>query len=205
MSAAVVVEAQVIQIAPSAPVKPVEQVSQDRAAGLATPSSPVQAPEASVHEEQDVVDLGQKEKPAICSTHIPCATLLSPTPSYSRPSPPAPQKPFLKPGVHGRRGDFTNDPDRLTGHGHQVEPADLARRRAYDARYMAFHRRFPFFPFVDRDKSSRDSARFEGLEELNREELWMRTYRDRYPGEVVGSLWDCGCEMVADGDESEEE
>lgn len=50
----------------------------------------------------------------------------------------------------------------------------------------------------------RTSKHAEWLAELKREE-WMRAYRERYPGEVVGHLWDCGCEMVGDGEESEEE
>lgn len=57
-----------------------------------------------------------------------------------------PEQPFLKPGIHGRGGDFECDPDRTTGRGHQVDPRDLARRRVYDARYWTSKNQVLFFP-----------------------------------------------------------
>jgi hypothetical protein len=116
-----------------------------------------------------------------------------------------PEQPFLKPGIHGRGGDFEHDPDRATGRGHQVDPRDLARRRVYDARYWTSKNQVLFFPWLDREPRHRAFENVEGLKQLRRDELWIRAYREKYPGEVVGHLWDCGCEMVGDGEESEEE
>lgn len=112
---------------------------------------------------------------------------------------------FLKRGRHGRHGDFTNDPDLLIGRGHQIDPADLKLKREYEAKYHAFYATWPHWPFVDKQKRSRASECVEGKAELDKAELWMRGFRDKYPGEVVGHLWACGCEIPSDGDDSEEE
>lgn len=98
---------------------------------------------------------------------------------------------FLKNSIHARGSDFDNDPDRAAGHGHSVDPWDLARRPTYDTMYhsLKYH----------------GTKQAEWLADLRREEEWTRAYRGRYPGEVVGHIWDCGWEMVRDGEESEEE
>lgn len=137
---------------------------------------------------------------AVCFTHVPHGYDGDACPPH-----PAQELPFLKPGVHGRGGDFDHDPDRQTGRGHQIDPADLRRKREYEARYRAFYTEYPFFPFADGKRKDRVSEHVEGLEELREAERWMRGYREKYAGENVGCLWDCGCEVVREGEESEEE
>lgn len=137
---------------------------------------------------------------AVCFTYIPHGY-----DGDACPPRPAQEPPFLKPGVHGRGGDFDHDPDRETGRGHQIDPADLRRKREYEAGYRAFYKEYPFFPFADRQRKDRASEHVEGLKELRKAESWMRGYREKYVGENVGCLWDCGCEMVREGEESEEE
>lgn len=114
-------------------------------------------------------------------------------------------KRFLKPGHHGRNGHFASDPDLLTGRGHQVDPFDLKLKREYEAKYHAFHTAWPYWPFVNQERNCLASQHVEGKAELDKAEQWMTGYRQKYPGEIVGHLWPCGCEIPRDGDESEEE
>lgn len=78
----------------------------------------------------------------------------------------------------------------------------------YQARRGAFYAQHPWYPWVDRERSrlaeEAEGSCWEGLDELRSLELFMVAYRDKYPGEVVAHLWDCGCEKVREGDESEE-
>ncbi|KAL1607164.1 hypothetical protein SLS59_002868 [Nothophoma quercina] len=62
----------------------------------------------------------------------------------SCPKHPNEEKPFREAGVHGRRGDFTDDPSLRSGRGHQVEPEDAERKRAYEAKYLALRRQWPY-------------------------------------------------------------
>ncbi|KZM21957.1 hypothetical protein ST47_g6881 [Ascochyta rabiei] len=91
--------------------------------------------------------------------------------------------PFLKPGRHGRHGDFIGDPDLLTGQGHQVEPADSKRRRAYEVEYRAFYTTTPSYPYADEMRESLLTNHVERRTQLVREERWMKEYRDKYQGE----------------------
>ncbi|KAJ4993953.1 hypothetical protein SVAN01_00430 [Stagonosporopsis vannaccii] len=119
-------------------------------------------------------------------------------------SKPEPER-FLKTGRHGRKGDFANDPDLLAGRGHQVDPLDLKRKREFEAKYHAFHSTWPYWPFIDKERKYLSSKHIEEKAELDEAERWMVRYRKKYPGEVVGHLWPCGCEVPRDGDESEEQ
>ncbi|KAH6616326.1 hypothetical protein C7974DRAFT_401612 [Boeremia exigua] len=116
-----------------------------------------------------------------------------------------PEERFLKPGRHGRHGDFTDDPDLHTGRGHQVNPVDLKQRRAFEAKYRAFHRMWPYWPYVDQEKRWLGSQHAQGKKELDEAERGMRVYREKYQGELVGHLWPCGCVVPRDGNESEED
>lgn len=120
----------------------------------------------------------------------------------SCPKHPNEEKPFREAGVHGRRGDFTDDPSLRSGRGHQVEPEDAERKRAYEAKYLALRRQWPY---DKRRGMFLMPEHIEEKEELDELERWMMSYRDKYPGESVGHLWPCGCKKWTDGDESEEE
>lgn len=235
VSAAIATKASVLETAPHTRLTTAEQECQSRITAPApTPPTPLPATSPRIHEaptdnkpspnnarspssiphisDPDITVLPTKpltnDPPALLPS-LPTNTPNSPTPHsptpYSAPNQPSsplfatkpptarnPDRPFLKSGVHGRGGDFAHDPDRATGRGHRVEPQDLARRRAYDALFRAWKWREGFW--TERR-----------VEELKREERWMGKYRDKYPGEVVGHLWDCGCEVREEGEESEEE
>lgn len=137
----------------------------------------------------------------------------TPTPDHTTPSPPSPdEEPFRAPSHHGPHGTFTNHPSLLTGRGHQVPPSEWSQNLAYQShRYNFFHHTCPYYPFIDRERRIRaHEGNVEGLRELREMEGWMRAYRERWPGECVGHLWDCGCvnlgyyEKVGGGEVSEE-
>ncbi|KAJ8109297.1 hypothetical protein OPT61_g7560 [Boeremia exigua] len=96
------------------------------------------------------------------------------------------REPFLKPGRHGRNGDFADDPDLLTGHGHQVNPSDLKQRREYEAKYRAFHATWPFWPFLDREGKYPAPVHNKEKKELDEAEQGMKEYREKYHGELNG-------------------
>ncbi|KAF1932576.1 uncharacterized protein M421DRAFT_416199 [Didymella exigua CBS 183.55] len=212
LMSATVAEAQVIETASSAPVAPIAQASQPREACTVIPDHRTSTkPQPLCLEMRDsrrsYVEKTSRTVGVSSAPHdaLGASSLHSPAPSSSYDEPQRQEQPFLKFGTHGRGGDFEHDPDRFTGRGHQVRPSDLARRRAYEAQYRAFYQQFPLFPLTDEQKRRNLRGCVEGLEQLRREEVWMGAYRERYWGELVGHLWDCGCEMVGDGGESEEE
>lgn len=141
----------------------------------------------------------------------------SPTPYHTTPSPPSEptpdEQPFRAPGHHGPHGTFLNHPSLLTGRGHQVPPSEWSRNLSYQSlRYNFFRHTCPYYPFTDRARTIRaHEGNVRGLRELREMERWMRGYRERWPGECVGHLWDCGCvnlgyyERVGGGEVSEEE
>ena len=139
------------------------------------------------------------------------------TPHHTTPSPPSEptpdEQPFRAPGHHGPHGTFLNHPSLLTGRGHQVPPSEWSRNLSYQSlRYNFFRHTCPYYPFTDRARTIRaHEGNVQGLRELREMERWMRGYRERWPGECVGHLWDCGCvnlgyyERVGGGEVSEEE
>ena len=136
----------------------------------------------------------------------------SPQPRSRSPTPPH-EAPFRAPGHHGPGGSFTNHPSLLTGRGHQVPRDEWSQNLAYQShRYRFFHTTCPYYPFTDRERRIRaHDGNVQGLSELREMEAWMRAYRERWPGECVGHLWDCGCvnmgyyEKEGGGEVSEEE
>lgn len=101
--------------------------------------------------------------------------------------------PFLKKGRHGRHGDFVNDPDRLTGHGHQIPPGE---RRRWDE-FTVFRGSFC------RTASGVPSGQTKEI--WNKWQMWYSGFVERFPGYAVAHLWPCGCERVSDDSDSEEE
>jgi hypothetical protein len=61
------------------------------------------------------------------------------------------EQPFLKPGTHGRHGDFQDDPDRRTGRGHQLDPEDQTALGEYMECRGQVLQRYPQFPSVDEE------------------------------------------------------
>jgi hypothetical protein len=144
------------------------------------------------------------------TTYTPTSPTSNSSTPHNPPSPPP--SPFLKPGRHGRHGDFTpsTDPDLLTGRGHQVPLPDLQQKRRILAFQARLYARYPHYPHTTAVETGRGTRVLVVLEpgvkaKWDKGERWMRGYRERYSGEVVGHLWDCGCEVPRDGDESEEE
>ncbi|OSS53909.1 hypothetical protein B5807_00590 [Epicoccum nigrum] len=110
--------------------------------------------------------------------------------------PPSDEPPFRAPGLHGRHDSFPpSDPSLLTGRGHRVPPSEWTLNLRYQSlRYDFYNRLYPFFPFLDRERRIRvDEHGMPELRRLRDMEAWMRAYRERWPGECVGHLWDCGC------------
>ena len=136
-----------------------------------------------------------------------------PLEEYDLDKAPSDEEPFRAPGIHGPHGSFTNSPSLFTGRGHQVPPSEWTLNLQYQAhRYNFYNHLCPFFPYVDRQRRIRaDENNTPGLKTLREMEVWMGAYRERWPGECVGHLWDCGCvnlgyyEKVGGGEVSEEE
>lgn len=109
------------------------------------------------------------------------------------------ESPFLKKGTHGRHSDFTNDPDRRTGRGHQVTTEDEIGLEEYlDFRNQVL-KAYPTSPRVENDEEMHQSVK-EGWDDNER---WYVNFTNRYPGNSVNHLWSCGCEKMRG--ESEEE
>ncbi|RMZ71559.1 nad(P)-binding protein [Pyrenophora seminiperda CCB06] len=109
--------------------------------------------------------------------------------------------PFRKPGNHGRHGDFIDDPDRFTGRGHQMEPVDATRWQKYKSFQNKLEQDRRHNPTKDRGEAI--NHRTEGR--WNEWQNWYGGFLERYPGYAVAHLWPCGCEVMGDGNESEEE
>jgi hypothetical protein len=112
------------------------------------------------------------------------------------------QQPHLKPGMHGRNGDFQNDPDRRTGRGHEVSSEDhiaLSRYMSFRGQVLRIH---PRFPAAGAGQEIEPTVR----ESWDDNERWYNGFTQRYPGFSVGHLWPCGCEKLRDeGEDSESE
>jgi hypothetical protein len=110
-----------------------------------------------------------------------------------------PPPPFLKPGTHGRHGDFEHDRDRITGRGHDISRKDEVDLCAYLSYRGQVFEKYPNFPKV--------GLQFEGIDEIKQTlgdgEKWHNRFIERYPGYYVGHLWPCGCEKMRGEDEEE--
>jgi hypothetical protein len=115
--------------------------------------------------------------------------------------PDSPSVPYLKEGVHGRRGDFQAVDDRHTGLGHQIEPDDQLKLNGFKNFRSRLYEQFPHYPHTAKGVSV-------GSETKSAWDQWQRRYAkfgEKYPGYALSHLWPCGCEKVSDKDESEEE
>lgn len=111
---------------------------------------------------------------------------------------------YLKPGKHGRRGDFDDDPNRRTGKGHQIDPADQEKMREYRQFRDTVLLRYPTFPRVDAEEKIHPDLK-RGWE--HNEDIRHR-FEEKYFGKFVAHLWNCGCEKLrgeSEDEESEEE
>lgn len=85
------------------------------------------------------------------------------------------ETPLSKPENHGRHGDFTGDPNPRTGRGHQTEPADLKRKREYEAKYHEFRKRWTY---SDNERRFLVMKNLERQAELDELERWMMGYKE---------------------------
>ncbi|KAH8732565.1 hypothetical protein GQ44DRAFT_697817 [Phaeosphaeriaceae sp. PMI808] len=138
-------------------------------------------------------------QPILHDTSVPSARN-RPSVPVAQPTP-VKERPFMKKGKHGRGGDFENDVDRQTGHGHQVSGVEELRL----ARYLDYrgdvYKKYPKYP-AGEDISS------EVKQGWRESELWYMGFKERYPGNGVMHLWPCGCEKMrgdSEDEESEEE
>jgi hypothetical protein len=114
-------------------------------------------------------------------------------------APSLPPPPFLKPGTHGRHGDFEHDRDRITSRSHDISRKDQVDLCAYLSYRGQVFKKYPNFPKV--------GHQFEGFDEIKQTleggETWHNRFIERYPGYYVGHLWPCGCEKMKGEDEEE--
>lgn len=133
---------------------------------------------------------------ACCYHYTP---LIPPIP-HNVPSPPSRISPspipYLKEGLHGRNGDFQDDPDRRTGVGHQIEPEDQLKWDEYKNFHGTIYQQFPHYPAT---------VTAEMKKAWNQWHRWYGDFTEKYPGYAVSHLWPCGCEVARDKDESEED
>ncbi|EMD61125.1 hypothetical protein COCSADRAFT_345256 [Bipolaris sorokiniana ND90Pr] len=115
--------------------------------------------------------------------------------------PPMLHAPFLKQGIHSRHGAFVHDPDRNTGHGHQITPND--RRRWND--FIVFNGMWRCHKPHSVSGGEAMSAEREIKETWEKWQIWYGRFVEKYPGYAVAHLWPCGCEKAVEGDESDEE
>ncbi|KAF1920932.1 hypothetical protein BDU57DRAFT_29917 [Ampelomyces quisqualis] len=108
------------------------------------------------------------------------------------------EPPFLKKGIHGRHGGFTNDPDRRPGRGHHVTTEDQKGLDEYlDFRSQVLQA-YPRFPGVDAGEEMHPEVK-EGWDDNER---WYNSFTHKYPGNSVSHLWPCGCEKMRGNSES---
>ncbi|KAE8826747.1 hypothetical protein PTNB73_08033 [Pyrenophora teres f. teres] len=155
-------------------------------------------------DRSSVVLRGSNEHHVITATSYPNGAMHlfeTTVPSDGRHVPAPRRNPFLKPGKHGRHGDFVEDPDTWTGRGHQMERDDSTSWE----RYKEFQRMF------DEDRlNNRTSNDGVALDQTSKNtwvkwQKWYSGFLQKYPGYAVAHLWPCGCQVMSDGTESEEE
>jgi hypothetical protein len=111
------------------------------------------------------------------------------------------QIPFLKPGRHGRQGDFTNDTDRMTGRGHKITEQDQKEHEKFMTFRGEVYMKYLTFPRGEDIDTEIDT---EIKERWVEKEKWYRAFTEKYPGNAVNHLWPCGCEKMRGEDESEQ-
>lgn len=111
------------------------------------------------------------------------------------------EPPFLKPGIHGRHGDFDNDDDRLTGRGHQMTLEDERKHHNYLQFCGEFYAMYPTYPALAEGTDIHPDL----LKTWIDNEIWYRRFKEKYSGLAPIHLWDCGCEKISDESESEAE
>jgi len=114
------------------------------------------------------------------------------------------EKPFIKDGKHGRRGDFENDPDRRTGRGHEVTPEDRTRHNEYIDFRALVYKKYPLYPGVAQGEIVDNSIK----QTWDDNEIWYNSFNYKYGGNLFNHLWPCGCEKLrgeSEDGESEEE
>ncbi|CAI9633120.1 unnamed protein product [Alternaria burnsii] len=130
----------------------------------------------------------------------PVTYLFETTIPHNALSPPSaispPPIPYLKNGLHGRNGDFQDDPDRRTGVGHQIEPEDQLKWDEYKNFHGTIYQQFSHYPAT---------VTAEMKKAWNQWHRWYGDFTKKYPGYAVSHLWPCGCEVARDEDESEED
>ncbi|KAH7088406.1 hypothetical protein FB567DRAFT_628124 [Paraphoma chrysanthemicola] len=132
-------------------------------------------------------------------------TPISLDPRQRRPPNLSTEPPFLKTGMHGRHGDFGNDPDRRTGRGHQVRHEDAVAYEKYLHTRGSVYARYPVYPHSHIndpiDPMTKETWRVN--------ELVAAAFDVKYPGYAVNHLWPCGCEKLrtasSEAADSEEE
>ncbi|RYN57731.1 hypothetical protein AA0118_g7614 [Alternaria tenuissima] len=91
----------------------------------------------------------------------PVTYLFETTIPHNAPSPPSaispPPIPYLKNGLHGRNGDFQDDPDRRTGVGHLIEPEDQLKWDEYKNFRGTLYQQFPQYPATVTDEMKKAS------------------------------------------------
>jgi hypothetical protein len=108
--------------------------------------------------------------------------------------------PFLKPGTHGRYGNFGDDSDRQTGRGHEIaqkDEVDLHQYLQYRGQVLS---KYPKFPRVNEQDEELATIK----QVWNENELWYRHFTERYTGYAINHLWPCGCEKLRGESEDEE-
>jgi hypothetical protein len=110
-------------------------------------------------------------------------------------------KPYLKPGRHGRHGDFDDDFERRTGAGHQVAPQDYQEHEDYLGFRGQVLIRYSAFPKAPDGEEIKPEIKVAWADN----ERAHAKFNNKYPGFAVTHLWPCGCEVIRDGGESEEE
>lgn len=109
--------------------------------------------------------------------------------------------PYLKPGQHGPHGDFENDPDHWTGRGHKVAPQDYQGHGEYLTFRGQVLNRYSAYPKALDGEEIDDEVK----KAWNENERKHAEFLHKYPGFGFAHLWPCGCEMVPEEGQSEEE
>ncbi|CAN9288900.1 unnamed protein product [Alternaria alternata] len=114
----------------------------------------------------------------------PVTYLFETTIPHNAPSPPSrispPPVPYLKEGLHGRNGDFQDDPDRRTGVGHQIEPEDQLKWDEYKNFHGTIYQQFSHYPAT---------VTAEMKKAWNQWHRWYGDFTEKYPGYAASLLW----------------
>lgn len=150
--------------------------------------------------QSETKDLGVPQKGEVCEMNLHGTEKLGYFNGFNeyqaKISPPS----SLKEGVHGPGGDFLLDPDRITGKGHDYDPADARMYEVYLKTRETFY------------KQQQLHQSFQGGEKIDPDikktwemaQMWYMSFTDKYPGRRLDQ-WVCGCQKLAVYDEGESE